>query len=146
MTCTVVTLKVAQELQSNFPKFNTVKSLELQCKCTEITLQIPVKWPWISWISYLVIGMNFFFNWNSEAETSNLVASHLTSLRGTSVLTKLSRHSIPYLWITSLYLVDKPSTTPEKNFPEYLVKVEQTGKSLDLFCLYMKQKGKQIKN
>ena len=43
--------------------------------------------------------------------------------------------------MTPLYLGHKPSTTPEKNFPEYLVKVEQATKSEDRFYLYKKQKG-----
>ena len=78
----------------------------------------------------------FLFELDSDEGTSNLLASHFTNLRGTSVLTNSKRQPMPYLWTTPRYLEQRPSTTPEKNFPEYLVKVAQEGKSLDRFCLY----------
>lgn len=90
-----------------------------------------------------VRGMNLFLNRIPEAATSNLLASHFTNLRGTSVFTNLRMQSAPNLWIPSICLGDKSLTTFRKNFPEYLLKVDDTGKSLDLFALLHKQKAQK---
>ena len=88
--------------------------------------------PNISWVTYSQIGINVFLIWITEARTSNLDASHLTNLSGTSVLTNLRRQSSPYLWRTRTCRGDKPTITVENNLLEYLANVFATGKSEDL--------------